>query len=110
MFDLLSKFLKKEGYDVKRVLHDTLDLEDYAMLIYAPARGWSNSPEGSFRAKDWFGNLKDKKTALLVVQNYDEDRFDGDNNVAMLSDCPLNLRKLSETIKKQLSVATTTLS
>ncbi|MGO9481367.1 MAG: hypothetical protein ACLP05_06270 [Candidatus Kryptoniota bacterium] len=96
MFDLLSKFLKKEGYEARRVLHNMSECEDYALVIYAPARGSSHS-------KTWFENLKKRRPTLLVVQSYDEEFFDDDDNVVKLSDRPLNLRQLSETIKKQLS-------
>ncbi len=95
MFDLLSKFLRKEGYEVRRVVHDISEEENYALVIYAPARA-------SSRSKNWFENLKKRKPTLLVVQSYDEDYLDDDDNVVMLSERPLNLKQLSETIKKQL--------
>ncbi|MFZ1081711.1 MAG: hypothetical protein WAO19_07280 [Candidatus Kryptoniota bacterium] len=103
MFDLLSKFLKKEGYEVARVLHDISEDENYSLVIYAPGRG-------SSRSEKWLENLKKRKPALLVVQSYDEDYFDYDDNVVSLSERPLNLRQLSETIKKQLSVVSPSLS
>jgi hypothetical protein len=101
MFDLLSKFLRKEGYEAKRVSDDISEDENYALIIYAPARG-------SNRSKIRFENLKRRKPTLLVVQSYDDDGF-FDDNVVKLSDGLLNLRQLSETIKQQLSIVSPSL-
>lgn len=93
MYELLAKFLVKEGYVVKRVLDDISNNEDLALIIYAPTRDISHSAS-------WFKNLKNKKPSLLVVQCCNEDYFDDDDNVAVLTEHPLNLKQLGETVFK----------
>ncbi len=94
MFDILEKFLTKEGYEVKRVLHEISDEDDFALVIQAPTRP-------SDRSVRFSKSLKSKK--FLVVQACDEDYSDTDNNAIVLSQRPLNLRQLSETIKSALT-------
>ncbi|MCL4512285.1 MAG: hypothetical protein M1470_14690 [Bacteroidetes bacterium] len=98
MFDLLAKFLTKEGYGVRRVLPDVSENQDLALIIYAPTRELSSSTS-------WFKNLKNKKPALLVVQCCNENSFDApdiDDNVIVLSEYPLNLKQLRETVVRIL--------
>jgi hypothetical protein len=103
MYELLSKFLKKEGYETRRVIHDVSNGENCALIIFAPARGSSHS-------KDWLEKLKNRKPTLLVVQSYDEDLFGDDENIVKLSEGLLDLKQLSETIKRQLSAVSSPLS
>ncbi len=92
MFELLTKFLGKEGYKTKRVSSDASDARDLALVILAPTRDPS-------RSKSWFENLRKTKPTVLVVQCCDEDYSDADNDVILLKERPLNLRQLSDTIR-----------
>jgi len=94
MFDLLAKFLSKEGYEVKRVLHEIGSEEKFDLVIYALSRY-------SDRSKKFFTNLKTKK--IFIVQSIDEDFADHDNGMIVLSERPLNLKQLSDTIKNALA-------
>ncbi|MCL5267718.1 MAG: hypothetical protein M1469_06415 [Bacteroidetes bacterium] len=98
MYDLLAKFLVKEGYEVKRASHDPSADDDFALIVYAPTRETSHS-------KDWFDDLMKKKRAVLVVQCCDEDYVDLDDNVVVMSERPLNLRQLSNTIEKTIETS-----
>ncbi len=95
MFELLTKFLEKEGYETRRVSTDASEAMDLPLVILAPTRDPS-------RSRSWFANLKKRKPAVLVVQCCDEDYADVDTNVVLLKERPLNLRQLSETIRKTL--------
>lgn len=94
MFDLLAKFLSKEGYEVKRVLHEIGDEENFDLVIHAPSRYSDHS-------KKFFNDIKLKK--ILIVQSVDEDLPDHDNDMIVLSERPLNLKQLSNTIKNILA-------
>lgn len=95
MFDLLAKFLKKEGYEARRVLQGMSEVDDCVLIVYAPTRDLS-------RSKDWFDNLKKKKPTVLVVQCCDEDYVDAVENVVVLSERPMNLKQLGDTIKRTI--------
>ena len=95
MFELLTKFLGKEGYDTRRVSADASEVMDVPLVILAPTRDPS-------RSRSWFANLKKRKPAVLVVQCCDEDYADVDSNIVLLKERPLNLRQLSETVRKTL--------
>jgi len=95
MFDLLAKFLDKEGYEVKRILPEVQDEEEFALMIYAPTRD-------AERSRKWFDTLRKKRPALLVVQLGDDDYESSEDNVVVLSERPLNLRQLSDTIKRTI--------
>jgi DNA-binding response OmpR family regulator len=95
MFELLTKFLGKEGYETRRVSTNASEVIDLPLVILAPTRDPS-------RSRSWFANLKKRKPAVLVVQCCDEDYADVDSNVVMLMERPLNLKQLSETIRKTL--------
>jgi len=94
MFDLLVKFLSKEGYEVKRVVHEIGEEEDLALIIHAPTRF-------SERSKKFFKSSKKKK--LLIVQSVDEDNSEFGDDAVILSERPLNLKQLSDTIKRVLA-------
>jgi hypothetical protein len=94
MFELLSKFLNKEGYEVKRVLHEVGEVEDFDLIVHAPSRY-------SDRSKRLFKDLKGRK--LLVVQSVDKDFSEDEDGVIVLSERPLNLKQLGETIKNALA-------
>ena len=95
MYELLYKFLDKEGYEARRVPSDTSDAGDLALIILAPTRNPS-------RSRRWFDNLNTTKPAVLIVQCCDEDYADVDSDVVLVKDRPLNLRQLSSTIKQTL--------
>lgn len=95
MFDLLTKFLGKEGFKTQRVSPDASEAKDLGLVILAPTRNPSPS-------RSWFENLKRVKPTVLIVQCCDEDYADVDNNVVLLKERPLNLRQLSATIKRTL--------
>ncbi len=95
LFELLTKFLGKEGYETRRVSTDASEVIDLPLVILAPTRDPS-------RSRSWFANLKKRKPAVLVVQCCDEDYADVDTNVVLLKERPLNLRQLSETVRKTL--------
>jgi hypothetical protein len=95
MFDLLAKFLSKEGFEVKRLLHEiSTNEEDFALVIYAPTRS-------SDRSKKFFKNSKKRK--LLIVQSVDEDYSEFGDDTVILSERPLNLKQLSDTIRRTLA-------
>ncbi len=89
MLDLLAKYLSKEGYEVKRVFHEIVDQENFDLVILASSRYSDHS-------KKFFKNLRTRK--LIIVQSADEDFSGHDDDTVVLSDRPLNLKKLSETI------------
>jgi hypothetical protein len=93
MFDLLWKFLCKEGYEVKRVLHEVGD-EDFALLVHAPARS-SDLPKSVPKS------VKTKR--IFIGQPADDDFVNTDEDTVVLSERPLNLRKLSDMIEKMLA-------
>ena len=95
MYELLDKFLDKEGYETRRVLSDSSDSGDLALIILAPTRNPS-------RSRKWFDNLKRTKPAVLIVQCCDEDYADVETEAVLVKDRPLNLRQLSNTIKQTL--------
>ncbi len=95
MYELLAKFLVKEGYEVRRASQNTSPEDDLALIVYAPTRDCG-------RSKDWFDELIRKKRVVLVVQCCDEDFVDLDDNVVVMSERPLNLRQLSNTIGKTI--------
>ena len=97
MFELLAKFLSKEGYEVKRVLHEDDADESLSLVIHAPAR----SSDSSRRILQ---GLKMKK--LLINQSVDEDlsRCSGDGMI-VLSERPLNLKELSDTIRRTIGAS-----
>ncbi len=95
MFEILAKFLGKEGYQTKRVFSVPTETEDLALVIVAPTRGPN-------RSGSWIDNLKKIKPAVVIIQCCDEDYADADANVIVLKDRPLNLRQLSETIRTAL--------
>ncbi|MCL5020959.1 MAG: hypothetical protein M1339_04700 [Bacteroidetes bacterium] len=97
MFDLLSKFLVKEGYDIKRLDENTIDVEGCPLVVFAPTREFS-------RSKVWFENLKRKNPKVLVVQCCEEDTVSTDDKVVVLQDRPLNLKQLSATIVRTLKI------
>ncbi len=94
MFDLLAKFLNKEGYRVKRILQDIGGNEDFNLVIYAPSRF-------TVRSKEIFRNITREK--LLILQSVDEDLSSPDDGAVVLSERPLNLKQLSDTIRKTLA-------
>jgi DNA-binding response OmpR family regulator len=95
MYELLSKFLSKEGYDSRRVSSDASDADNLSLVILAPTRDLH-------RSRSWFDNLKKSKPTVLVVQCCDDDFAEIDESVVVLKERPLNLRQLSETIKATL--------
>ena len=95
MYKLLDKFLDKEGYETRRVLSDTSDAADLALVILAPTRHPS-------RSRKWFDNLNRTKPAVLIVQCCDDDYADVESDVVLVKDRPLNLKQLSKTIKQTL--------
>lgn len=95
MYELLNKFLDKEGYETRRVMSDVSDVRDLPLVILAPTRNPS-------RSRSWFDNLNRVKPAVLIVQCCDEDFADVDKRVILLKERPLNLRHLSDTIKQTL--------
>ncbi len=95
MFELLDKFLGKEGYKTRRVVSDASETRDLALVILAPTRNPS-------RSRSWFDNLNRVKPAVLIVQCCDEDYADVDKRVILLKERPLNLRHLSDTIRQTL--------
>ncbi|MCL5034938.1 MAG: hypothetical protein M1395_07540 [Bacteroidetes bacterium] len=98
MYELLAKFLVKEGYEVRRASHDPLSYDDCALIVYAPTRE-------SGQSKDWFSDLMKRRRAVLVVQCCDEDYVDLDDNVVVMSERPLNLRQLSSTVEKTIGMS-----
>ncbi len=94
MFEILEKFLSKEGYLVKQVSKQVASEEGFAAVIYAPTRH-------SERLKSIFENLKCEK--ILIVQSGDEEYAVADDHTIVLSDRPLNLRQLGEMIKRIVS-------
>ena len=95
LFDLLAKFLVKEGYEVRRLSRNTLEIDGCTLMIYAPTRDLSGS-------KVWFEKLKKKIPTLLAVQCCDEDCLEIDDNVVVFSERPINLRQLGDTIKRTI--------
>ncbi len=95
MYDLLSKFLVKEGYEVRRATSGSSNGDEYALIVYAPTRESTHS-------RSWLDELIKKKRAVLVVQCCDEDYADLDQSVAVISDRPLNLRQLSSMIGRTI--------
>ena len=95
LFDLLAKFLVKEGYEVRRLSRNTLEIDECTLMIYAPTRDLSGS-------KVWFEKLKKKIPTLLAVQCCDEDCLEIDDNVVVFSERPINLRQLGDTIKRTI--------
>lgn len=95
MYELLAKFLGKEGYRTRQVISDSSDLGELALVILAPTRNPS-------RSRSWFDNLKRIKPTVLIVQCCDEDYADMDDSVVLLKERPLNLRHLSDTIRTTL--------
>ncbi len=98
MFDLLTKFLGKEGYKTQRVSSDASETKDLGLVILAPTRNPSPS-------RNWFDNLKRVKPTVLIVQCCDEDYADVDSNVVLLKDRPLNLKQLSAAVKRLLEMS-----
>ncbi|HUI29297.1 MAG TPA: hypothetical protein VLX91_03695 [Candidatus Acidoferrales bacterium] len=94
MFDILAKFLTKEGYEVERVIHEIGEEEDLSLIIHAPTRS-------SDRSKNFFKNLKKKK--IIIAQSGDDEYSEIDDNTILFSERPLNLKQLSDTIEKALS-------
>ncbi len=95
LFDLLAKFLAKEGYEVRRLFRNTLEIDECVLMIYAPTRDLD-------RSKEWIDNLKKKMPTLLVVQCCDEDYLNMDENIVVLSERPINLRQLGDTIRRTI--------
>lgn len=95
MFELLTKFLAKEGYETQRVSPTASEAKDLGLVILAPTRNPSPS-------RSWFDNLKKIEPTVLIVQCCDEDYADVDSDVILLKERPLNLKQLSDTIKKTL--------
>lgn len=96
MFDLLTKFLSKEGYRTQRVSPDASEAKGLALVILAPTRNPSPS-------RSWFENLKKIKPTVLIVQCCDEDYADVAGDVVLLKERPLNLMQLSDTVKRTLA-------
>lgn len=96
MFDLLTKFLGKEGYRTQRVSSDASEAKNLALVILAPTRNPSPS-------RSWFENLKKIKPTVLIVQCCDEDYADVAGDVVLLKERPLNLKQLSDTVKRTLA-------
>jgi hypothetical protein len=96
MFDILAKFLTKEGYEVRRVHKEISGEEDIALVIHAPTRS-------SDRSRLFLGSVKTKK--LIIVQYGDEEFAETDESAVVLSERPLNLKQLGDTIKKTLAKA-----
>ena len=105
MFDLLSKFLKREGYQVERVCHDAPANAECELLIFAPARGWNDFSEAWSSMKNRFTTLRDRKPTLIVIQSRDEKFYDDVDNVVMLQEGPLDLRQLSDCVKSHFAAA-----
>ena len=95
MFELLSKFLAKEGYETQRVSPVASEANGLALVILAPTRNPSPS-------RSWFDNLRKVKPTVLIVQCCDEDYADVDSDVVLLKERPLNLKQLSNTIRQTL--------
>ncbi len=95
MFDLLTKFLGKEGYKTQRVSSDASEAKDLSLVILAPTRNPSPS-------RSWFENLKRTKPTVLIVQCCDEDYADVSGDVVLLRERPLNLKQLSDTVRRTL--------
>lgn len=96
MYDILAKFLTKEGYQVRRVQHEISDEEGIALVIHAPTRS-------SDRSRLFLRSVKTKK--LIIVQYGDEEFAETDESAVVLSERPLNLKQLSDTIKTTLAKA-----
>jgi hypothetical protein len=94
MYDLLAKFLHKEGYEVERVLHEIKEDEGLALIIHAPAR------ISDLQSKV-LGSQKIKK--LFIGQPVDEDCLNSDDETIVLAQRPLNLKQLSDTIRMMLA-------
>lgn len=94
MYDLLAKFLVKEGYEVGRVTNRSYD-DEYVLIVYAPTRESTHS-------RTQLDELVRRKRAVVVVQCCDEDYVDLDPSVAVISDRPLNLRQLSSMIGRTI--------
>lgn len=97
MFDILSKFLTKEGYEVRRVQHEITGEEDIALVIHAPTRS-------SDRSRLFLRSVKTKK--LIIVQYGDDEFAEIDESAVVLSERPLNLKQLSDTVKKTIAKTT----
>ncbi len=95
MFELLGKFLGKEGYETRRVSLEASETEDLALVILAATRDPG-------RSRSWFENLKKTRSAVLIVRCCDEDYSDADGSAVILKERPLNLKQLSETIRLTL--------
>ncbi len=95
MYELLSKFLGKEGYQTKRVSTESSESKDMALVVLAPTREPS-------RSKSWFENFRMTKPAVLVVQCCDEDYVGLGENVVLLKERPLNLKQLGDAVRSTL--------
>ncbi len=95
MYDLLSKFLAKEGYRTDRLNEGKPETDGFSLVIYAPTREFS-------RSKVLFENLKRKNPKVLVVQCCEEDTVLNEGNVVVLTERPLNLKQLSAAIRRTL--------
>ena len=91
MYSLLEKFFVKEGFDVRRVSRDRMD-EEFSFVIYAPTRDLA-------RSEKWFGQLTKKQPTFIIAQTFDDDMVEAGDNVVVISERPLNLQRLSNTIK-----------
>ena len=98
MSELLEKFVAKEGFITRLLTTDHLNTNGLSLVILAPARDTN-------RFRKLSESLK-RDVPVVLVDQYDEGSdIVQDDTTVVLSEHPLNLKRLSEIISSMLKVA-----